>query len=190
MNTGFNQAFGYTQSGGFGNGFSGVTKPMYTPGIKNDLYAGYFADDMGWFSGRGIVSTAYPTNVIQQLQTVPNADNYSRRWTGYFRPATSEAYTFYLNSDDASYMWIGDAARVGWSTGNAVVNNGGLHGARERSGTVALTAGVSYAVQIFYGEKTGGDFLTFSYSTPSISKTTDLTDLVYYNELSLDGRGI
>ena len=61
------------------------------------------------------------------------------------------------------------------------MNNGGLHGTQERSGSVALTAGTYYPVRIQFGEYTGGDVMTFRYSTPTITKTTTVTGLVFYN---------
>lgn len=175
-------------SNGFDSGFNRISL-RYTAGIKADRYTqGYFNDDMTWFSSRIPSSTTYPTNVIED-PGAENGDNFSRRWTGYFMAPTTESYTFYLNSDDASYMWLGDVAKSGWSTLNALINNGGLHGPTEVSGVVALTGGVLYPIQIFFGEMGGGDVLTFSYSTPTITKTTVMTGLIYYNNLSRDDRG-
>lgn len=181
---GFSDLRGTVQ--GFGTGF---TKPLipvgFVAGLKRDTYAGYFNDDLAWFNGRAPSATDYQTSVIEDPIT-DDGSNYSRRWTGYFRPATSETYTFYLSSDDSSWMWLGDSAISGWNNTNELIDNGGLHGATEASGAASLVAGVVYPVQIFYGESGGGDVLTFSYSTPTISKTTNVTGLVYYNSLSTD----
>jgi phosphosulfolactate phosphohydrolase-like enzyme len=78
-------------------------------------------------------------------------------------------------------MWIGANAQTGFTTTNATVNNGGLHGPVEASGTASLTAGAYYPVRIQFGERGGGDVLTFNYSTPTITKTTNVTGLVFYN---------
>jgi hypothetical protein len=75
----------------------------------------------------------------------------------------------------------GSNAVSGFTTGNATVDNGGLHGNQERSGTISLTSGVYYPIRIQFGENSGGDVLTFNYSTPTISKTTDVTGRVFYN---------
>ena len=61
------------------------------------------------------------------------------------------------------------------------MNNGGAHGDTEESGSIALTAGVYYPIRIQFGEASGGDALTFNYSTPTITKTTNVNRLVYYN---------
>jgi hypothetical protein len=78
-------------------------------------------------------------------------------------------------------MWIGNNAVSGFATNNAIINNGGLHAATEVSGVVSLTANVAYPIRIQYGEQSGGDVLTFNYSTPTIPKTTNVTGRVFYN---------
>ena len=78
-------------------------------------------------------------------------------------------------------MWIGSNAQSGFTTLNATVKNGGLHGSIEQSGSIALTAGTYYPIRIQFGEYTGGDVMTFSYSSPTITKTTNVTGLIFYN---------
>jgi hypothetical protein len=81
-------------------------------------------------------------------------------------------------------MWLGSNALSGFTTGNALVNNGGAHGVVEVSGSISLTSGVYYPIRIQFGEIGGGDVLTFNYSTPTISKTTDVTGKVFYNPVT------
>jgi len=152
----------------------------YLAGLYDIKYSGYFADDVAWFTTATATSTIIQTTVIEDPGT-DDGENFSRQWLGYFLPTTTETYTFYTTSDDASYMWIGSNAISGFSTANATVNNGGLHGAIEKSGTASLTAGVYYPIRIQYGEQTGGDVLTFNYSTATITKTTDVTGKVFYH---------
>ena len=78
-------------------------------------------------------------------------------------------------------MWVGSNAITGFTTANAIVNNGGTHAARERSGTISLTAGVYYPIRIQFGESGGGDIMTFYYSTPTIILTATVTGRVFYN---------
>lgn len=190
MPSGFGQGFrtsGLGHALGYNIGFHNPsTIPLgYLPGLKRDTYAGYFADDLSWFNGRVPASTDYPTTTISDPAS-DDGENFSRRWTGYFRPTTTETYTFYLNSDDSSWMWLGDPALSGWSSSNEIVDNSGLHGPVEKSGTITLSAGVLYPILIFFGELSVGDELTFSYSTPTIAKTANVSGLVYYNSLSTD----
>ena len=167
-------------------GFAGPISPrpaqgvVYSDGLFRTTYTGYFADNVAFFA------TATPTATIVQTSPIeePGTDagsNFSMQWLGYFRPTTTETYTFFLSSDDASYLWIGSNAVTGFSTANATVNNGGLHGPVEVSGTAALTAGVYYPIRIQYGEQSGGDVLTFNHSTATIGKTTNVTGKVFYN---------
>jgi hypothetical protein len=152
----------------------------YVAGLYRTTYSGYFADNVNFFATATATATTVQTAVIEDPIS-EGGENFSMQWLGYFVPATTETYTFYLSSDDASYMWIGNNAVSGFSTSNATVNNGGLHGPVEFSGTAALTAGVYYPIRVQYGENSGGDVLTFNYSTATISKTTNVTGRVFYH---------
>jgi hypothetical protein len=96
---------------------------------------------------------------------------------GYFLPPTTGTYQFFTKSDDASYLWVGDTALSGYTINNAVVNNGGLHTLRERSGTINLTAGIYYPIRVIYGNQnlpsSNPTELTISFSGPNITKRTN-----------------
>ena len=158
----------------------------YLAGLYRTTYSGYMGsltdanDNVNFFDGATPTATTVQTTVIND----PNSDDgtdFSRQWLGYFVPATTETYTFYLKSDDCSWMWIGNNAVSGYTRGNATVNNGGLHGFVETSGSVALTSGVYYPVRIQFGEHEVADEMTFNYSTATITKTTDVTGKVFYH---------
>lgn len=187
---GFNQNFSTDSLGGgsagFGYGFShgpSVPQVTYSVGVKRDYYdAGYYNDDPFWFNYETPSSTTYPTDAIEEPTDGSDPpSNFSVRWTGYFKAPTTETYTFYLESDDSSHMWIGPTAKVGWTIDNVFIDNGGVHGPYEVSNTISLVSGNYYPIQVFFGEETGGSVCTFSYSTDTIPKTTDLTGLVYYS---------
>jgi hypothetical protein len=84
------------------------------------------------------------------------------QFTGFIDVPTDGEYTFYTSSDDGSKLYIGSTE---------VVNNDGLHGPQERSGTIGLKAG-KHALSVVFFEKTGGQVLTVSYAGPGITKTT------------------
>ena len=183
-----------TGGGGFqlinANGSGGLNislSPLnYVAGLYKRTYAGYFADNVNFFATA--TSGTYGTNPTTSVQTTviseassDDGSNFSVQWIGYFKPTTTETYTFFTSSDDASYVWIGNNAISGFTTTNSTVNNGGLHGNTERSGTISLTAQQYYPIRIQFGEQSGGDVLTFNYSTPTITKTTNVTGLVFYN---------
>jgi len=159
---------------------------QYNAGLFKTTYAGYFADNVSFFATA--TPTTYGSNPATSVQTTAiseaatdDGSNFSVQWLGYFKPTTTETYTFFTNSDDASYMWIGENALSGFTTANATINNGGAHGNVEVSGTSALTAGIYYPVRMQFGEAGGGDNFGFNYSTPTITKTTNVTGLVFYN---------
>jgi hypothetical protein len=101
---------------------------------------------------------------------------------GYFLPPTTGTYTIYTSSDDGSGVWIGDLAlpEAVRTSGNATLNNllGGGQPDTKRSATISLTEKVMYPIRIVQEEGGGGDNLTFSWSGPGISETTDL--LTYF----------
>ena len=158
----------------------------YTAGVFKTTYSGYFNDNVSFFatatpaSVGGNPATSVQTTEITEPPT-SDGENFSCQWLGYFKPTTTETYTFFTSSDDASYVWIGNNTISGFTTTNSTVNNGGLHGTQERSGTIALTAGTYYPLRVQFGELSGGDVMTFSYSTPTIAKTTTVTGLIFYN---------
>jgi hypothetical protein len=90
-----------------------------------------------------------------------NTATYSVRYTGFIQIDTDDIYIFYTNSDDGSKLSI---------DGVEVVDNDGLHGQRERSGSISLTIGI-YPIEILFFENNGNDILEVSYQSSSVSKT-------------------
>jgi hypothetical protein len=149
-------------------------------GLYRRTYTGYYNDDVNWFA------TATQTAAVADstLAIVATPETTSIQWLGYFVPATTETYTFFINSDDASYLWIGANAVSGFTTGNALINNGGTHAAVELSATIALTAGVRYAIRIQTGNGGGPGSHSTSFSTPTIAKTQTFTGRVFYSPVT------
>jgi hypothetical protein len=150
----------------------------YSNGLYYRRYSGYFADDVNWFATATQTAEGVNTSPITDE---PTGDLFSIQWIGRFLATTTETYTFFTTSDDASYLWIGNTALSGFTTANATVNNGGLHGSQERSGTVNLVLGTYYPIRIQFGENTGGDLMEVRISTATIAKTTDLSPNIFYN---------
>jgi hypothetical protein len=169
-----------------GAGISIIPDITYAAGLFKTTFSGYFNDVPSFFATA--TPTTFGTNPATSVQTTAiseaasnDGSNFSCEWLGYFLPNTTETYTFFTASDDASYVWVGSNALTGFTTANAIVNNGGAHAVQERSGTISLTSGVYYPIRIQFGEAGGGDAMTFNYSTPTISKTTTVTGRVFYN---------
>jgi len=87
-------------------------------------------------------------------------DSFGFVFTGYVEIPADGNYTFYTTSDDGSTLHIGSTL---------VVNNDGLHSKRERSGTIALTAG-KHRIRVEFFEKGGGEVLEVRWAGPGISK--------------------
>jgi hypothetical protein len=154
--------------------------------LTND--GGYFADDPTWFDSR---TENYPAGLVTNFTNINTATGgivpadsswftYSVEWFGYFYATVTGTYTFYTNTDDASYLWVGANALSGYTTGNCLVNNGGIHAVQERSGTMSLTAGTYYPIRFQFGQNIGPDGCALSFSAPGIARTYNLTGYVYY----------
>jgi len=141
----------------------------FVAGLLETLYSGYFNDNVNFFSTATVLASSIDL-VPFGLDPSNPGTNFSQQFLGYFIPTTTETYTFYTSSDDASYLWVGQNALNGYTTSNALVNNGNVHGIVEKSGTITLKAGTYYPIRIQYGQGGGGMGLTINYSTPTISK--------------------
>lgn len=139
----------------------------------------------------GLPSAAhrYGVNVWPNISYTNIGDVYGFIAIGYFKPPTTGTYTFYTSSDDSSGVWVGSIASAssGRTTGNAVVNNNlGVGQAETKvSGSIALTADLWYAIRIVHEEGGAGDTLTFSWSGPGITETTNLN--TYFRTPSVSG---
>ncbi len=87
-------------------------------------------------------------------------ERFAFRYRGFVRAPVDGVYRFYTLSDDGSRLYVGD---------QLVVDNDGLHGALERDGVIALSAGL-HAIVVTYFEKTGGDALEVSWTPPGGKK--------------------
>lgn len=150
-------------------------------GLYAEYYAGYYNDDQTYFNnavGLTRVDTSLNFNandvwgniVPPATGTVANPENYSTRWRGSIYIAVAGTYTFYLLSDDASYLWLDNAALASpVITASATINNGGLHSPATVSAAVVLSAGM-HPITIHFGENTGQNRLVLEYSSSSISR--------------------
>jgi hexosaminidase len=81
------------------------------------------------------------------------AERYALKLSGFLRVPGDGLYEFALSSDDGSSLQIGE---------RLVVNNDGLHGDQERTGMIALRAGL-HPVTVRYFQGGGGASLTLRY---------------------------
>ncbi len=152
-------------------------------GLFGEYVAGYFSDNPSYFTStvsatNRIESTInYTTNnwgvgIPPATGTAADQNDYSARYRGSIYIASAGTYTFYLTSDDGSFLWIDNAAIAYPAViANALINDGGLHGNVTVAASTSLTAGL-HNLQIQYGEQAGGNNLIFEYAatSPSIAR--------------------
>ena len=192
----------------FAPGYNAIDQGTIVPMIENyrtqfcwDLFMSNpeiqpALDDIGWATGSGAGLTvkyyegdwsSLPnysslTPVFEEVASIPNAnirnrdDYYGLRFSGYISIDQSGTYTFYTNSDDGSKLYIG---------GVLVVNNDGLHGPQEVSGSISLTAGM-HAIIVDYFEADGGDLLEASYAGPGVTKQKIPVNVLFQCNLAGD----
>jgi len=152
-------------------GSSGVTfgdLPVIS-GFYGKKYSGYFSDNVNWFNSATPTGDTNITTSINNFAT--SGDSFSWQWLGYFRIGSLSSVNFQTASDDASYVWAGATAVSGYTTGNAIVNNGSTHPVQTRSGTFTPNfndlfldvLGNCTPIRIQFGENSGGSGMTFRY---------------------------
>lgn len=87
-------------------------------------------------------------------------DSFGFVYTGTLHVPTEGTYTFFTSSDDGSKLHI---------DGLEVVNNDGLHGVQERSGSIPLAAG-DHEIRVAFFEAAGGQSLSVSWQGPGLPK--------------------
>ena len=143
---------------------SGNLLPAVNPAnTVNGLDYNYYESGTGWsvlpdFSTLTPVKTGTSTDF--DISLANSANTFSFNFTGFINVPSDGQYTFYTNSDDGSILYIDNVP---------VVNNDGLHGSTEVSGTIGLKAG-KHAISVGYFQQAGGSALTVSYEGPGISK--------------------
>jgi RHS repeat-associated protein len=71
-------------------------------------------------------------------------DTFSVKWLGHVRPRYSETYTFYVQTQDATRLWVNDQLIIDQPNE--------LWPPAEFTGSIALTQGVTYPIEIQFAE--------------------------------------
>jgi len=146
-------------------------------------YEGYFSDVPSFFDTAALKAAPNDYNGTDTNINEPSLlNNTSIEYKGYFLATYTGTHTFYLNTDDGSYLWIGPTALAGYTTANALIQNGGLHGVFEVSATISLVAGTYYPIRIQFGNgPEGPGVMVASYEHPGQAKTSTWTGKIFYN---------
>jgi len=97
-------------------------------------------------------------DVSLKVKEITKRDAFALRFTGSLHVDRVGKYTFFLNSDDGSRLYL---------DGREIINNDGLHGMSEKSGSVKLAPG-AHRIVVTYFDNGGGDGLALSWSGPGI----------------------
>ena len=106
-----------------------------------------------------------------------NLDNLERRFAnfaidfnGYIKIDQEGIYTFYVNSNDGSNLYVNDIL---------VVENDGVHGSTERMGKIKLSQGL-HPFQLQYFDGGGSQALEVNYKGPGISRQKIPVNKLFY----------
>ena len=140
---------------------NGESSKPSSPSISSGLQYSYYEGD--WTSLPNFTSlAAKKKGSISNFSLSPKiqTNNYAFQFDGLIDIKASGTYNFYTSSDDGSKLYIND---------QQIVDNNGLHGKRERSGSIYLNAG-KHKIKVTYFERWSDDILEVSYSGPGVSK--------------------
>ena len=158
-------------------------------GIMYRIYDGYFNDDLTFFSRSAETATGW-TSIFLNLSSSTGGLrssgttylNYSVQWVGYFYADVTGTWKFSTNSDDSSFVWIGNNALSGYTVANALINNSGEHGLVTVTSTISLTAGNFYPIRIMYGQGYGSSGFNLSFTPPNGSTSYDFSGRIFYSK--------
>jgi hypothetical protein len=164
-----------------------VAGRIYANGLYRRTYSGYFADNVNYFDGASPTAAAVDTSPLAVPGTIPQFTSY--QWLGYWLSTADTLFSgrtyFQLTSDDASYLWIGNTALTGYTTGNALINNGGAHSSQTVNGDTPMTAGTYYPIRIQFGNNAvDGVFSLVVYSNSVGNYTTNMAGDIFYNSVT------
>jgi hypothetical protein len=164
--------------------FSGLGRTQYQPGFGGQ---GAPAFTPSAFTGSQYqIGTAIADSGSLQpsFLTSGSVNTGSAQWLGYFLPSTTETYSFFLSNDDQSFWWVGNAATASLPLTASALLAVTVSGTNA-TGSIALTSGSYLPVRIQYTGVAAPDFFTASFSTPTITKTSDFTNYTFCNTASL-----
>lgn len=109
-------------------------------------------------AARTPTASAIGEEVSLNQKIITKRDAFALRFTSNLAISRAGRYTFHLTSDDGSRLYIG---------GREIIDNDGLHGMVEKSGSVELAAG-SHPLVVTYFDNGGDDGLILRWSGPGI----------------------
>ena len=106
---------------------------------------------------------------ISLREVKPREDHFGISLYGFIKIEKDGEYTFYLNSDDGSKLFLNNSL---------LIDNDGLHGSKDVSAKTILKAG-KYPIKIMYFEGNGDQSLKLEYEGQNISRRIIPASLFY-----------
>ncbi len=142
------------------NGYCELTTGL---GLHSTQYSGYntgnFDTNFAWFDTATVTSTWIDTQVYTNGNN--SQEYFARKRQGYFKTTHAGTYTFRINSDDSSWLWVGnkdehiDALIARRNNTNELIDNSGAHPANSVSGIITLDAHSYYPILMYFGQGWG-----------------------------------
>jgi hypothetical protein len=159
--------FGNQSSTEFGNSVGGTTFEIFNndPNFPQ-LPATSIAP--GTFNGAPMVTQLDPdininlSNSTQHAVPTLSETNFSVKWTGQVLADTTGSYTFTTQSDDGIRVTI---------DGQEIINDWSEHADTSDSGSISLTGGQRYDIEVDYYQGGGGAVAQLNWAGPNFSET-------------------
>jgi hypothetical protein len=150
----------------------------YNKGLRFKTYNEYF-NNTSWFIDKSPSKIGITNNISSISNGTINIirDNstnvHSVEWNGYFYVNTDGNWTFYIRSNNISYIWLGDIALIGYNRDNALVKNEDTQSIiTEKSGTINLVKNRFYPIRIQFGKKSDNN-IVISWKPPNSDMTSN-----------------
>jgi autotransporter-associated beta strand protein len=169
------------QMGASGDGLISIdANPPAFRGVREQRWSGATP-----YNNQAWTGTTNYSGVLTNFTTAQSvADSYSRRLTGYLRPAVSGNYTFWIASDDASRLFLStnslEANKVQIAGVSGYTNYQSWDtNASQKSVSIPLAAGQIYWMEVHHQEGGGGDHASVAWSGPGISREAIPASAIY-----------
>ncbi len=140
---------------------NGVFQAGVAPGAAGLL--GHYYDNIN-FTG-ALLTRVDPVVNFDWASGAPDPsmgiNDFSVRWTGWVRPAFTETYTFYSQTDDGVRVWVNN---------QQIINHWVDQSVTEWNGSIALTAGALVPITMEFYERGGTAVARLLWSSPSLAK--------------------
>ena len=105
-----------------------------------------------------------------ELKPQGDVNEFGYIYRGYILVPETGIYTFYLNSNDGSKLYL---------NGEELIDNDGGHSAVEKSGKIALKAG-EHSIEVRYFQMGGGKELQVSWQGPGFEKREITAEVLFH----------